>query len=488
MGNVTTTDLTAIDNSSTVTSINNNIQTLRDEFDKVVYKDGREELTGNLDANTKRIINLPVATTSTEPLTLGQVETAFSEVATGSLLAEAILRAAGDAARPTTTALLLATAAATIGSTDGTVQSDITAAKARLTAVETITPTGQPTPLSLANALLHVQAGPRDVITYNGAQSVRVSRNFAVMGGFRFNGQYSRGYAPVFAMPSSKVADLVTMKGAETTTKNEAWYAVFACADNGNSAAVLRLMPYLRLGTPTAGVFPTVKGGEGFNYTADADYGAAVDHIWTAGNNLVGTEVLIISENGAWSGRVTTVTFNDNNEISFATPGALAKGDFVLVAPPGFDHYVWLGDFYRDAAEVRNIYDSGYITKSKMINLVKSQNGTDPSAGAFASGAGSIIMDMRGYISPLATMGIIDSQATLSTASTGAYAEYYDGDGAAHIVQSVYVDKTLAGSQTFVFDNIQIPFLYHQSFDFSTAGLDATRYGCNMNVTGWAVP
>jgi hypothetical protein len=34
---------------------------------------------------------------------------------------------------------------------------------------------------------------------------MRVFRNYATMGGFRFRGQYSKGRAPTFAMPSNKV-------------------------------------------------------------------------------------------------------------------------------------------------------------------------------------------------------------------------------------------------------------------------------------------
>ncbi len=99
MTNVTTTDISAINNSSTVTAINANTQKLRDEFEKVVYKDGREELTGNLDANSKRIINLPNAISNGEPTTLGQLNALFSSVGTGDagLIAETAARVAGDA-------------------------------------------------------------------------------------------------------------------------------------------------------------------------------------------------------------------------------------------------------------------------------------------------------------------------------------------------------------------------------------------------------
>ena len=340
-----------------------------------------------------------------------------------------------------------------------------------------------------AESLSTVRTAPRDTLYYHSAQQVRITRRHAVMGGFRFGGQYSRGYAPTFPIVN-QVADLATMKGAETGTKNEAWYAVFACANDGDATAVLRLMPYLRVGFPSRGIFPTVKGGEGFDYTGDADYRKAVDHMWVSANNLVGTEALVISEGAGWSGRVTTVAFNDRNEISFKDPGALTKGDYVLVAPPNCTHFVWLADFYRDTGEVRNIYDSGFIVKSKMIDIQKTQDGTNVSSGHYAPGVKSKIVDMRGYISPLATMGIMDTSLVLNTASTGSYAEYYDGDGSAHVIDTRAVTKAISGTaETVVFSNIQVPFLYHQSFVWSNAGgLAKARTNGQFNVTGWAVP
>lgn len=309
------------------------------------------------------------------------------------------------------------------------------------------------------------------------------------MAGFRFGGQYSRGRAPTFAL-ATQVADLATMKGAESKTKNEAWYAAFACANDGDPTAVLRLMPYLRVGTAARGVYPLVKGGEGFNYTDDADYRTSVDHIWTSENNLAGSEALIISENMRWSGRVTSVKSNNRNEISFYDAGSLTKGDFVLVAPPNCGHFVWLADFYRDTLEVRNIYDSGFITKSKMIYVLKTLDGTDVSTGHYAPLTNSKIIDLRGYISPLATMGIIDSSLVLNTASTGNYVEYFDGDASAHTLETRTSYKTVANvAETVIYSNIQLPFLYHQSFVWSNAGgLAATRTNGQFNVTGWAVP
>lgn len=113
MTNVVTDDITAIDNSSTVSKINLNTHKLRDEFDKVVYKDGSEELTGPINANNQRIYNLPFAQTDTEPLTLAQLAT-ITDVTDQGLAAEVLLRIAGDSARPTYAALLLSSASSLI--------------------------------------------------------------------------------------------------------------------------------------------------------------------------------------------------------------------------------------------------------------------------------------------------------------------------------------------------------------------------------------
>jgi hypothetical protein len=77
----------------------------------------------------------------------------------------------------------------------------------------------------------------------------------------------------------------------------------------------------------------------------------------------------------------------------------------------------------------------------------------------------------------------------LSTASAGDYAEYFDGDGANHIVQNCIVYKDNATNMSVVFDNIQVPFLYFQTFNFYNAGsLTATRTSGQLNVAGWFEP
>jgi pectate lyase len=75
MGDKVTVDaLGTIDGSSFSQALNNNLKELGDEFDKVLYRDGSQTLTGDLDANSKRILNLPAPQNNSEPLRLADVE------------------------------------------------------------------------------------------------------------------------------------------------------------------------------------------------------------------------------------------------------------------------------------------------------------------------------------------------------------------------------------------------------------------------------
>lgn len=321
--------------------------------------------------------------------------------------------------------------------------------------------------------------GARDAVAYAGAQSVRVFRDYATMGGFRFRGQYTKGRAPTFAMPANKVASLPTDLGAMSATTFENWYAIFACANDGDSTAVLKLMPFLRAGVVSGSNIPLSRAGEGIYITSTQTYA------WTTTNNLANTDILAISENGGFSGRVAKITANSVSQITVDTIGSISEGDYLLPAPPGFDHYVYLACFYEDTAEVRNIYDAGNLVKAKMIPLVYPNVPTGT-----VSGPPGQTFNCAGYISPLATAIVLDSSCRLSTASTGSYAEYFDGDGSSHILQTGYVYKSISpDSISVVFDNIQVPFLYYQKFNFYNAGtITATRVDGQLNVTGWIEP
>lgn len=344
-----------------------------------------------------------------------------------------------------------------------------------------VTPLGEAEQMQLASALHPVAAGPRDAIVYNNATSVRVFRNHAVMGGFRFRGQYTKGRAPCFPMPASKIASAATGLGAESAVRTENWYAVFACANSGDSTATLKVMPFLRAGTVSGSNVPLIKAGEGIHALTAQTYA------WSAANNLAGTDCLVISEGGNFSGRVTTITANSASQITLANVGSVAAYDFLLPAPPGFTHYVYLGSFYYDTDEVRNLYDSGSVAKAKMIFL---QQPSAALTGA-VTGPPGVSFDCAGYISPLATLVCLDSSCSLSTATSGGFAEYFDPDGGNHIIDTRYEVKATATTETVVFSNIQVPFLYYQKFWYSnggTAGIPANRISGQFNITGWIEP
>lgn len=340
-----------------------------------------------------------------------------------------------------------------------------------------ITPGGEAAQLALKDALLSVASGTRDPITYRSLYSVTINRKFAVMGGFRYRGQYTRGRAPVFPMPASTEASLLLHLGAMSSARVENWYAIFACANAGDAAAQIQLMPYLRVGSVAGNVVTLNKAGEGIHTVIAAAYS------WTSTNNLAGCECLIISEGGGWSGRVATITANDSGSVTLSSAGSLAFGDFILPSPVSKAHYVYLASFYFDTAEVRNIYDSGSVVKSKMIYLMS----PNISTGSFPTPGQN--MTCGGYICPLATAIILDPSGVLSTASTGTIAEYYDPDGGSHVVHTGYFDKASTTSSTYVFGNVQVPFLYHQTFNYRNAGsLVASRISGQLNVTGWIEP
>lgn len=70
---VTISPITNPENSSFPTELNAAIDVLSDEFDKVVYRDGSFDLTGDMDAGSNRIINLPAPLSGTEPLRLADI-------------------------------------------------------------------------------------------------------------------------------------------------------------------------------------------------------------------------------------------------------------------------------------------------------------------------------------------------------------------------------------------------------------------------------
>lgn len=323
---------------------------------------------------------------------------------------------------------------------------------------------------------LAMAQGPRDPVIYGSATSVWLSRSFCVMGGFRYRGHYTRAMVPTFAM-ASKVATVAPEGlGAERSNCKENWYAAFACANNGDASAVVRTMPFLRVGQVDGNVITLSMAGEWVHKFKAQTYD------WSANDNLAGVECLVISEGGQWSGRVATIVANTATSITLDDAGSLSFGAFLLPAPPGFAHFCYLAPFYLDTHEVRNIYDTGTEVVSRGTYI------DQPRTEGEAANNG-VTMDCSGYISPLATGVTLDSTCVMSTSAVGPYAEYFSPDSGNHEVRTNYDVKDNAGSRSFVFGGISLAFLYPQQFNFKTVGgLTIARSDGRIAPRGWIEP
>ena len=350
-----------------------------------------------------------------------------------------------------------------------------------------VTPTGQAEKLDVGDAVLASMTMNRSRITYVNATTIAVNVPDRIpMAGFRFGGSYKKSRVPSFATNNASGVQSISLStdlGAQTTSDLNTWYAAFAVADSGGTVSY-KLMPYIRVGSVASNVVTINEGGE-FDYVL-----AATTLDWVSDNNLAGTECLIIHEtvNGRsnhFSGRVTTVTANTDATVTLDDAGGLGFLDYILVAPPGFDHYVYLGSFYLDTAEVRNIADVGNgQVKAKMVNIL------DPNFSATGDVPTATQIKCGGHICPLATGIIIKEALSLSTASTGDYASYFWHDSSQHqVAQNYNVKEAGLASKTFVDSGIVLPFGFDQSFYFSTAGSLATaRVGGTLEVEGWIEP
>lgn len=319
--------------------------------------------------------------------------------------------------------------------------------------------------------------GPRPVLRYRDAGSVRVHAFSASMGEFRFMGQFTAPMGRVLPLPAQTASVIGTGLGAESAFRTENWYAAFAVAAESGSSAVIKTMPFLRVGSVAGNKVTLNKAGERIHTVQPQTYA------WLSPNNLEGCKCLVVSEGGRYSGRVTTATLNDAGSITLADAGTLAFGDFILPAPPGFSEFGYLGSFYMDTAEVRNLYDDGRTVRSRGTYIL-----SPATNGKVETWLG---LNAGGYISPLATAVVVESSFNISTSSTGFIAEYFAGDSGNHTLFTMPSNKQAAASYSEYHTGIEIPFLYPYTFYYSNAGTEAlltNRVSSQMNIRGGVEP
>lgn len=348
-----------------------------------------------------------------------------------------------------------------------------------------VTPEGE-SQINLSEALLTATASNRAAVRFLSSTSVSLScARHIVMGGFRFFGQFSKGRAPMFSRVSGsqQAVSLTTDLGAESVVHLDGWYAVFACANDGDAAPVFKVMPCLRAGSVLGSQVTLCSAAEGIHTNTAATYN------WSAVDNLNGVDCLVINETvdgraNAFSGRVTTITANTTTTVTLATVGTVGTLDWLLPAPPGFDHFCYQGMFYYETpGDVRNISDSGSLVKAKMINTEDPNFSPNGQVGTLAA---PVAIRFGGYISPLATAVVVKDTASFSTASTGSYSVFFDIDGSQHVVQTVFATKEASDTETQVMDGITIPFCFTQEFFYSNGGgIIEQRSGGTLEITGW---
>ena len=308
-----------------------------------------------------------------------------------------------------------------------------------------------------------------------------------LMAGFRANGQYKKPFGKSFPVPGENgrvTVSFGSQLGAETTAQLNCWYAVFAVANDGDAEASFRLMPFVRAGGLTGDTVSFTYGGEGVNAYSNNP----VTFSWPT-DSLNGSDCLVVTEGGGnrFSGRVTTIYDSAAGSLSLSdvtgTPGfTVGAFDFLLPAPPGWDHYCYLGSVYFESpGQIRNIADTGTLVKARMINL---PDPNFPANGAVASPG--VQLRFGGQICPLATGVIVKSTASFSTASTGDFGAIFAHDGSFHDIEQAYYFKASTTTQTASQDNLTIPFSIGQSCYFWTGGSLATlRSLGKVEIRGW---
>jgi hypothetical protein len=354
-----------------------------------------------------------------------------------------------------------------------------------------ITPEGESTQIDLSAAVRPSGGMNRGRVNYRSVDSVEVIvPEDIVMGGFRFMGQYKKGRAPVYksGVPYRAIVNFGTDLGAESTPKADNWYAVFACANDGDTNVTYKLMPFLRVGSVVGSLCNLSSNAENTFTDVPTTYS------WSAGNDtLAGVDCLVINEgaDNRFSGRIATITDSRAGTVVLDTIGQIGALDFLLPAPPNFDHYCYLATFYLETSpvplgvEARNIADSGVIVMGRNVN------NTDPnwtSTGAVAGPPGNKI-EWSTLISPLATGAYFISTIATSTSGGGDIFTHFSHDGSNHEVAVHSYYKAIEATSSAQTSNTFVCFSQGQFMYFWVDGsLASSRISSNLLGTGWIEP
>ncbi len=246
------------------------------------------------------------------------------------------------------------------------------------------------------------------------------------MKGFRYAGQYMKIPTSYRAIESSYVygGGFLASKSdfdAISAFEQDTWYGFFAKATSDTECKPV-VIPIMRI---------TANSGDSFTVGKTKE-GVVSDAFTASLTDLTDRDVLVITENGNISARITKITSNTANSVQFETKGSIAVGDYILVAPAG--EYEYIASHYVDTADWRNRGDNGFLVKSYGISDPTVFN-TDTLNST----------DLMNTISPMATGVYVQLSGTDSTSNTGNFYFQIGADGL-HVDSFDMLQKALATS------------------------------------------
>lgn len=191
------------------------------------------------------------------------------------------------------------------------------------------------------------------VCWYSGTATRIMQKEFA-MTGFRYMGQnYKTAYKKLTARNVVMNGTIANHSDTIITTahEKETWYAIFA-VDNGDGTCSMKIAPIFQVGNVDGKKLTLLKTKERTNGEA---LSSSIDE------NIVGNDVLVLTENGEISGITAHVTAVNGNAITLDS-GNLAEKDYLLIAPKG--EYCYVASHYVDTQDWRNRQDDGYKVMS----------------------------------------------------------------------------------------------------------------------------
>ena len=275
---------------------------------------------------------------------------------------------------------------------------------------------------------------------YSGTATRIMQKEFA-MTGFRYMGQnYKTAYKKLTARNVVMNGTIANHSDTIITTahEKETWYAIFA-VDNGDGTCSMKIAPIFQVGNVDGKKLTLLKTKERTNGEA---LSSSIDE------NIVGNDVLVLTENSIISGITAHVTAVNGNAITLDS-GSLAEKDYLLIAPKG--EYCYVGSHYVEAQEWRNRQDDGYKVMSYGVPIAPVE---------YTSGT-TFETNWDNTISPMCTGVIFFVSMKSLNSSTGQWA-VNAGEDATHLIPMAGGFKDIATSRIIDFSPTEIEFGYRK--------------------------